>query len=60
MGRRAPNKGHRFLIDAFAVYHDLYNPNSRLVLVGKGDPAQAEYNNALREQVRRLDLQAAM
>ncbi len=56
VGRRAPNKGHRFLIDAFAAYHEHYNPNSRLLLVGKGDPSLAEYTAALREQVRRLDL----
>jgi glycosyltransferase involved in cell wall biosynthesis len=56
VGRRAPNKGHRFLIDAFATYHRHYNRNSRLVLVGKGDPALGDYNDALREQVQRLHL----
>jgi len=56
VGRRAPNKGHRFLIDAFAAYREHYNRHSRLVLVGKGDPALAEYNDALRQQVQRLHL----
>ncbi|HEY7152961.1 MAG TPA: glycosyltransferase, partial [Gemmataceae bacterium] len=57
VGRRAPNKGHRFLLDAFAVYHQRYNPNSRLVLVGKGEPKQVAYTNSLREQIWRLGLQ---
>jgi glycosyltransferase involved in cell wall biosynthesis len=52
VGRRAPNKGHRLLIDAFAAYHTRYNSASRLVLVGKGDPALATYTESLREQVR--------
>jgi glycosyltransferase involved in cell wall biosynthesis len=56
VGRRAPNKGHRFLIDAFAAYHQHYDSRSRLVLVGKGDPEPVEYTNSLREQVWRLDL----
>jgi glycosyltransferase involved in cell wall biosynthesis len=56
VGRRAPNKGHRLLLDAFAVYHHHFNQHSRLVLVGKGDPEQAAYSRALRQQVRRLDL----
>jgi glycosyltransferase involved in cell wall biosynthesis len=56
VGRRAPNKGHRFLFDAFAVYHQRYNPNSRFVLVGKGEPKQAAYTAALREQIWRLGL----
>jgi glycosyltransferase involved in cell wall biosynthesis len=57
VGRRAPNKGHRFLIDAFAAYHEHYDRNSRLLLVGKGEPVPADYSEALREQVRRLGLQ---
>jgi glycosyltransferase involved in cell wall biosynthesis len=57
VGRRAPNKGHRFLIDAFAAYQRGYDPDSRLLLVGKGDAAMSDYTAALREQVRRLGLQ---
>ncbi len=56
VGRRAPNKGHRSLLDAFAVYHSRYNPNSRLVLVGKCEPKQGKYSQSLREQVWRLGL----
>ena len=54
VGRRAPNKGHRFLIDAFAAYHEHYNGDSRLVLVGKEDRHLIDYSNRLREQASRL------
>jgi glycosyltransferase involved in cell wall biosynthesis len=57
VGRRAPNKGHRFLLDAFAVYHHRHNANSRLVLIGRGEPKQERYTQSLREQVWRLGLQ---
>jgi glycosyltransferase involved in cell wall biosynthesis len=56
VGRRAPNKGHRFLLDAFAVYHHRYNPNSRLVLIGRSEPRQEKYTQSLRQQVWRLGL----
>ena len=54
VGRRAPNKGHRFLIDAFAAYHEHYDSNSRLLLVGKEDRNLIGYSNRLREQASRL------
>ncbi len=57
VGRRAPNKGHRYLIDAFHAYHTHYDANSRLVLLGKGEPEPADYTAALRAQVRQLGLQ---
>jgi glycosyltransferase involved in cell wall biosynthesis len=57
VGRRAPNKGHRFLIDAFAAYAEHCNPRSRLILLGKEDPALAEYGLQLREQARRLGVE---
>lgn len=57
VGRRAPNKGHRFLLDAFSVYHRHYNAESRLVLIGKGEPQQEKYTQSLRHQVWRLGLQ---
>ncbi|MGH7174110.1 MAG: glycosyltransferase family 4 protein [Gemmataceae bacterium] len=56
VGRRAPNKGHRYLLDAFAVYHHRYNANSRLVLIGRGEPRQDKYTQSLRQQVWRLGL----
>jgi glycosyltransferase involved in cell wall biosynthesis len=57
VGRRAPNKGHRFLIDAFSIYHTHHDCNSRLVLLGKGEPEPADYTAALRARVRQLGLQ---
>jgi glycosyltransferase involved in cell wall biosynthesis len=57
VGRRAPNKGHRLLIDAFAAYADRHNPQSRLFLVGAADSRLRRYDDELREQVRRLGLQ---
>jgi glycosyltransferase involved in cell wall biosynthesis len=54
VGRRAPNKGHRYLIDAFAAYYEHYNANSRLILVGKEDRHLIAYSNLLREQASRL------
>ena len=54
VGRRAPNKGHRYLLDAFAVYHEHYERNSRLLLVGRQDRSLASYTNLLREQASRL------
>jgi glycosyltransferase involved in cell wall biosynthesis len=57
VGRRAPNKGHRFLIDAFAAYAEHCNARSRLILVGKEDPALADYGLQLREQSRRLGIE---
>ncbi len=56
VGRRAPNKGHRFLLDAFAAYHHGHNANSRLVLIGRGEPRQEKYTQSLREQIWRLGL----
>ncbi|MGH7224465.1 MAG: glycosyltransferase, partial [Gemmataceae bacterium] len=48
--------GHRYLLDAFAVYHHRYNANSRLVLIGRGEPRQDKYTQSLRQQVWRLGL----
>jgi glycosyltransferase involved in cell wall biosynthesis len=54
VGRRAPNKGHRFLLDAFAVYREHYDRDSRLLLVGREDRSLIGYSNQLREQASRL------
>jgi glycosyltransferase involved in cell wall biosynthesis len=54
VGRRVPNKGHRFLIDAFAAYVEHYDAAARLLLVGREDPTLVAYSNHLREQARRL------
>ena len=54
VGRVAPHKGHQALLEAFAVYHRLYDGNSRLLLVGKEDPRLERFSARLREQARRL------
>ncbi|MHB1426536.1 MAG: glycosyltransferase family 4 protein [Gemmataceae bacterium] len=54
VGRRAPNKGHRFLLDAFAVYREHYDRESRLLLIGREDRTLISYSNQLREQASRL------
>jgi glycosyltransferase involved in cell wall biosynthesis len=56
VGRRAPNKGHHFLLDAFAAYHHIHDANSRLILIGRGEPKQEKYTQSLREQIWRLGL----
>lgn len=56
VGRRAPHKGHRFLLDAFAAYHEHYDRHSRLLLVGKAEPKLLGYTNLLREQASRLGI----
>ncbi len=56
VGRRAPNKGHRVLLDAFSAYRRGHNANSRLVMIGRGEPKQEKYTQSLREQVWRLGL----
>jgi glycosyltransferase involved in cell wall biosynthesis len=49
VGRVAPNKGHRDLIEAFAAYHYDYNRKSRLLIVGKEAAAFKVYSKGLRE-----------
>jgi glycosyltransferase involved in cell wall biosynthesis len=56
VGRRAPNKGHRLLIDVLAAYARRYHPRCRLFLIGKPDGRLRAYDEELREQVRRLEL----
>jgi glycosyltransferase involved in cell wall biosynthesis len=60
VGRVAPNKGHPELIAAFAVYHHDYNPNSRLIIVGKQETRLAKYTAVLRALIKRLRLENAV
>lgn len=53
VGRIAPNKGHVALIDAFAVYRREFDPDARLLIVGKEDPRLAGYGKLIRERARR-------
>jgi glycosyltransferase involved in cell wall biosynthesis len=49
VGRVSPNKGHLDLVEAFAIYHHDYNPNSRLLIVGKQEDLFEPYTTKLRE-----------
>jgi glycosyltransferase involved in cell wall biosynthesis len=60
VGRVAPNKGHPALIEAFAAYHHDYNPDSRLLIVGKEETRLGKYSRLLREMVKRLELQGCV
>lgn len=51
VGRLVPNKGHNALIDAFIIYNNHYNPNSRLLIVGGEDKRLLSYVNALKEKI---------
>jgi glycosyltransferase involved in cell wall biosynthesis len=52
VGRVSPNKGHPMLIESFAAYQRDYNPQSRLIIVGKEETRLGAYNRWLREMVR--------
>jgi glycosyltransferase involved in cell wall biosynthesis len=60
VGRIVPNKGFEELIDAFAFYHHGYNPQSRLILVGKVDSRLLDYLKELKQQTFELDLENAV
>ena len=60
VGRVAPNKGHAALIDALAVYQREYNPDARLLIVGKEDEPLAKYSQWLRELVVSLGLEESV
>jgi glycosyltransferase involved in cell wall biosynthesis len=57
VGRVAPNKSHPALIEAFAAYHQDYNTNSRLIIVGKEESRLNTYNRLLRALVSHFKLE---
>lgn len=58
VGRLAPNKCQHDVIAAFALYHRLYAPDSRLALIGS--TASLGYSWALKDLVEDLDVSAAV
>jgi glycosyltransferase involved in cell wall biosynthesis len=60
VGRLAPNKSHPLLIQAFAAYHHDYNPDSRLLIVGKQDDLLRTYTGYLRGLAAGLGLDGAV
>lgn len=47
VGRIAPNKGHRTLIESFALLMDATGADLRLVFAGRRDPGLSAYNEEL-------------
>lgn len=60
VGRVAPNKGHVALIKTLAVYRREYNPDARLLLVGKEDKPLESYSQYLRQMIAHLDLNGSV
>lgn len=60
VSRVAPHKNQAGLIEAFAVYHHDYNPQSRLLIVGREEQAFKIYSERLREMVKFLLLENAV
>lgn len=60
VGRVVPNKGHLHLIRAFAHYHHEFDPNSRLIIVGKLDTQLAVYMSDLKHEILRQHLADAV
>ena len=56
VGRVSPNKGHPALIEAFAAYHHDYNPDSRLMIIGKEETRLSKYSTLLRQMAKRLNM----
>ncbi len=54
VGRVVPNKDHAELIKAFALYRSRYNPDSRLLIVGKEPRNLESYAESLRDLVAQL------
>jgi glycosyltransferase involved in cell wall biosynthesis len=57
VGRIAPNKGFEKLIEAFSFYHNYYNPESRLIIVGNQQPQLSAYIDYLYDKINKLNLQ---
>jgi glycosyltransferase involved in cell wall biosynthesis len=58
VGRVVPHKGHRFLLDAFAAYLRHFDPDGRLILIGRGEWLLQAYRQELEEQSRRLGIRS--
>lgn len=60
VGRWAPNKGHRELVECFAMYRRHYAPRARLTVVGDVDESMGAYNVAVWRAVEAHGLQGAV
>ena len=57
VGRVAPNKGFAELIDAFALYNNYFNKESRLIIVGDRHPRLSAYICYLDDKIRSINLE---
>ena len=60
IGRWAPNKGHRELVECFAMYRRHYAPDARLTVVGDVDESMGSYNVAIWDAVAAHGLEDAV
>ena len=60
VGRVVPNKAHLALLEAFAVFHFDCNPNSRLIIVGKGGDGLSPYSKLLHRAAQALGLNGSV
>lgn len=60
VGRMVPNKGHLLLAEAFAIFRRHYQPQARLVFVGREEWRLQRYFAQVRECVERLGLAGAV
>lgn len=60
IGRWAPNKGHRELVECFAMYRRHYERRARLTIVGAVDESMGGYNVAVWRAVETHGLQDAV
>ena len=60
VGRVVPNKNVHHLLEVFAHYHNDYNNNSRLIIVGKGGEGFSPYSKLLSRVAQKLDLTNAV
>jgi glycosyltransferase involved in cell wall biosynthesis len=56
VGRVAPNKGHRYLIETMRTYRERFDGNIRLTIIGKLDPQLHSYYTELRALTALYDL----
>lgn len=59
-GRWAPNKGHRELVECFAMYRRHYSPGARLTVVGAVDESMGSYNVAVWNRVAAHGIESAV
>src|SRR2546423_12371017 len=60
VGNVRPNKGHSYLIEAFAEYYYNFNCHARLLIVGREDDTLGSYSRMLRELTDLLCIDGAV